>query len=221
MPGHGTKAHKAELAVAALLTERSVEAAALKAGISHGTLKNWMKKPRFRTALARARREVLAGTVAKILGASGAAVDTLLVNLTCGEPAIENTAAKALVDFSLKGLDWCDMSDWLREAERNYQRFLDRKAEIDQRLARLEFVEKQLEEANERELQRQQQDDRLRRERQQQEQQKAGDLRRSEVEKVWEQQAERRELFDRIAGEQEAKVSAARAAYDKSPDTYR
>jgi hypothetical protein len=62
MAGHGEKkGRKAELAIAALLAEPTVEAAAARAGVSAGTLKNWLADPAFRRAYRRARREVVEG----------------------------------------------------------------------------------------------------------------------------------------------------------------
>ena len=57
MVGHGSKfERKQEEAIAALLTQRTVEEAARTAGIGTNTLLRWMKTPEFDSAYRAARR---------------------------------------------------------------------------------------------------------------------------------------------------------------------
>jgi hypothetical protein len=56
--GHGEKrSRRGEAAIAALLTEPTIEAAAAKARISVRTLKYWLRQPRFQAAYRQARRD--------------------------------------------------------------------------------------------------------------------------------------------------------------------
>jgi hypothetical protein len=110
MAGHGEKkGRKAELAIAALLAEPTVEAAAAKAGVSTHTLKNWLADPAFRAAYRRARREVVEGAVGRLQAACGLAVETLLAVARGGARDGDRVrAAVALLDHALRGLTDAD-----------------------------------------------------------------------------------------------------------------
>jgi hypothetical protein len=115
MPGHGEKqGRKQEAAIAALLAEPTVEAAAAKIGVAHGTLKRWLLQPKFAAAYGRARQEILERTVIGLLAVSGQAVETLKKNLTCGVAAAENRAAELILGHATKGVE---MLHLVREVE--------------------------------------------------------------------------------------------------------
>jgi hypothetical protein len=57
-PGRGKCPRQAEAAIAALLAEPTIEAAARKAGISESTLLRWLQEPAFKAAFRAARRQV-------------------------------------------------------------------------------------------------------------------------------------------------------------------
>jgi hypothetical protein len=79
MIGHGSKfGRKKEQAVTALLGHRNLEEAAKAAGISHATLKRWLRLPEFKAAFLQARREVVLQANARLQQNSGAAVSVLL-----------------------------------------------------------------------------------------------------------------------------------------------
>src|SRR5258708_7357933 len=79
MTGHGEKfGREKEEAIAALLTQPSVEHAARSIGVSTRTLLRWLKVPEFQTAYRQARRAAFSQSVARLQQASGAAVSTLL-----------------------------------------------------------------------------------------------------------------------------------------------
>jgi hypothetical protein len=60
MTGHGEKlSRKREQAIAALLTQPTIAAAAKMAGIGERTLRRWLKLPEFASAYDAARREVV------------------------------------------------------------------------------------------------------------------------------------------------------------------
>ena len=93
MKGHGSKfGRKKELAIAALLTHRSVEEAARAVDLNHNTLLNWLKIPAFLKEYRAARREVVHQSVARLQQATGAAGTVMLKlmtdpNVTRGGPA--------------------------------------------------------------------------------------------------------------------------------------
>jgi hypothetical protein len=131
--GHGEKrSRRAEVAIAALLTEPTVEQAAAKAGVSHRTLKGWLRQPRFLAAFRRAQREILDRTVAQLVAVSGEAVQTLRRNLACGKPAAEIRAAGAILERMDRGLQTAnlaaeveDLRRQLSEARHGNHRHLD------------------------------------------------------------------------------------------------
>jgi hypothetical protein len=108
--GHGEKrSRKQDLAIAALLTEPTVEAAARRAGVGVNTLHRWLRDPDFTAAYRTARRGAVEAAVARIQGSAGAAVDTLTRNLTCGRPGDEIRAAVAILDHAGRGLAEADL----------------------------------------------------------------------------------------------------------------
>src|SRR5262249_17329019 len=88
-----------------------------QAGVSERSLKNWLTRPAFQDAYRAARQEVLSRTVAQLLAACGAAVDTLQRNLTCGQFASENRAAVAILEHAAKGVESLDLADRVAEVE--------------------------------------------------------------------------------------------------------
>jgi transposase len=116
--GHGDKlSRKQEQAIAALLTEKTVEAAATKAGVAYSTLKGWLRKPAFRAAHAAAREQVLERTVARLLAATSKAVETLEKNLDASAPRDSTRAAVAVLTHALKGAELLDLAVRLKALE--------------------------------------------------------------------------------------------------------
>lgn len=94
-----------EKALAALLTCRTIGAAAKKAGVTARTLHRWLNDPCFRQAYLAARRQVLEQATSVLQRASAAAVTALEKNLTCGASTAEIAAAKAILDYGFKGIE--------------------------------------------------------------------------------------------------------------------
>jgi hypothetical protein len=86
-----------------LLSEASIEAAAVKVPVSVRTLKGWLKLPEFQEMYRQARQSLLERTVAGLLATCGQAVETLRKNLKCGDHAVENRAAIAILGLAVKG----------------------------------------------------------------------------------------------------------------------
>jgi hypothetical protein len=116
--GHGQKlSRKQEQAVAALLSEATVQTAAAQAGVSPSTLKRWLKEPDFCATYRQARRELVEGAVGRIQAATGQAVDTLLAVAKNGAKDGDRVrAAVALLDHALRGLTEADALHGEREA---------------------------------------------------------------------------------------------------------
>ena len=79
MTGHGAKfGRKKEQAIAALLSQKSIEDAARVAHIGTNTLLRWMKLPEFDVAYRQARRAAVSQSNARFQQATGAAAMTVL-----------------------------------------------------------------------------------------------------------------------------------------------
>jgi transposase-like protein len=112
MSGHGEKlSHKQERAIAALLVAPSVTAAAQQIGVNENTLLRWLKDAAFQSAYRDARRAVVQHAIAQVQRATGEAVETLRTVMQDSEsPASARvSAAKAILDTALKGIDIDDL----------------------------------------------------------------------------------------------------------------
>ncbi len=79
MKGHGSKfGRKKEMAIAALLTERSHAEAARVAGVDLSTLKRWMRLPEFVEEFRRARWEIVEQAYARAQQNTPVAISVLL-----------------------------------------------------------------------------------------------------------------------------------------------
>jgi hypothetical protein len=109
MPGGNKISRKQEAAIAALLSQPTLEAAATAAGVSLRTLKGWLHLPEFAAEYAAARRLVLEGSVARLLAATGRAVETLERNLDADRPGDQIRAAVAILEHAHKGVEVLDL----------------------------------------------------------------------------------------------------------------
>jgi hypothetical protein len=79
MRGSGEKFSRyQERAIAALISQPTIAAAAKSSGLAEMTLRRWQKLPAFAAAYAEARRALVSDTIAAIQKASGAALAALL-----------------------------------------------------------------------------------------------------------------------------------------------
>jgi len=108
-----------ESAVAALLTEPTIEAAALKAQIGARTLYRWLHAPLFAAAYREARRQAVGQATARLQQASADAVTTLqsvMTDPTAPAPARVN-AAKAVLEIAVKAIEVEDLEARVEELE--------------------------------------------------------------------------------------------------------
>jgi hypothetical protein len=116
--GHGAKfGRKADVAVACLLAEPTIEAAAQRAGVSEVTLRRWLREPGFRALYQAARAGVLERVVGTLLAACTEAVETLRRNLSCGKPSVETRAAEVILVQATKGIETLDLAQRIAELE--------------------------------------------------------------------------------------------------------
>lgn len=117
--GHGEKrSRREEAAIAALLACSTLEAAAEQAGVAGSTLRGWLREPSFQARYRVARRQVVEQAISELQQVAGEAVTALRRNLTCGVPASEIAAAKAIIDQAVKGMELLDLAAEVAELKR-------------------------------------------------------------------------------------------------------
>jgi hypothetical protein len=120
MVGHGAKfGRKKEEAIAALLSQRTIEDAARVAKVGTNTLLRWLQVAEFRDAYLKARREAVQQAVARLQQATGAAGVTILKLMT--DPnvpaAVRLRAAECVFDNAIKGIEREDIEGRLAALE--------------------------------------------------------------------------------------------------------
>ena len=121
MAAHGSKlGRKQEEAIAALLSQRSIEDAARACGLGARTLLRWLKLPEFNAAYREARRAAFSQSIARLQQATTAAVSTLLkVMVDPNTPASTRVrAADSVLDHSAKSIEIEDIEARVAELER-------------------------------------------------------------------------------------------------------
>lgn len=109
-------------AMQALLTHGSVREAARQSGISEATLYRYLSEQDFREEHRRARREALDSTVAKLQSATAEAVETLVRNLRCENPAVEVRTAQIILENAQKGLEATELVERVEELEKTIEK---------------------------------------------------------------------------------------------------
>jgi Helix-turn-helix domain of transposase family ISL3 len=105
--GHGEKlTRRQEQAIAALLAEPTLAAAAARCGVAETTLWRWMQIPTFEAAFRAA--------VASLQHAATDAVSCLRRNLDCGQAGAEVRAAAVILEHVLGTLDRMELEERLR-----------------------------------------------------------------------------------------------------------
>ena len=113
----GKRSRHEDAALAALLSEPTIEAAATKAGIGESTLLRWLAEPTFKARYRDARRQVVEAAVGRLQTVATKAVDTLERNLSCGIPAVEVGAAKSVLDQAVKAVELVDLAERIEALE--------------------------------------------------------------------------------------------------------
>jgi hypothetical protein len=86
-----------ELAVAFVLSEPTLKAAAQKAGISERTLKSWSKLPEFVALLREARRRTFEQAISRLASVTSKAVTALEEGLEAGDRGQRLKAASTIL----------------------------------------------------------------------------------------------------------------------------
>ncbi|MFC1888844.1 hypothetical protein ACFL4G_03700 [Thermodesulfobacteriota bacterium] len=120
MKGHGAKFdRKKEGAIAALLEQPSIQAAAKQVGIGEVTLWRWLQEKEFQTEYREARRRVVDQAISRLQNATGEAVETLReIMLDKDKPASARvTAARTILDTAIQATEIGELEGRLAELE--------------------------------------------------------------------------------------------------------
>jgi hypothetical protein len=121
MPGGEQLSRKQDLAIAALLTEPTINAAAQKVGVTTRTLRNWLAEPDFAAEFKERCRIVLDTATSMLSGATESAVECLRRNLECGKAAAEIRAAIGILTHAFQAAELADVVERLDELERRLE----------------------------------------------------------------------------------------------------
>ena len=91
--------------------------AAEAAGISEVTLWRWLQDTDFRALYMQARRLAVQRAIARTQAVTSEAVETLREVMKCTMPSARVAAAKAILDYALKGIQIDDLEQRLSELE--------------------------------------------------------------------------------------------------------
>jgi hypothetical protein len=122
MTGHGSKLdRKQEQAIAALLAEPSILAAAAAAGVGEKTLRRWLEVPEFAEAYRQARRNAVSQATARLQAAMGEAADTLrsVMNDPEASALCRIGAARAIWALGVRGMEVEDLAAQVEELQRD------------------------------------------------------------------------------------------------------
>jgi hypothetical protein len=117
MPGGQRLTRTQEKAIAALLSEATIQAAAARAKVSERTLTYWLKQPAFAAAYREARRQLVEHAITLLQRTTSLAVATLCRNLNCGKASVEVTAADRILERSIQAVELFDLAGRVAELE--------------------------------------------------------------------------------------------------------
>lgn len=106
-------------AILALLSHHTMKEAAASVGVGEATLWRWLQDEDFQRAYQRARREAVRQAIANLQQASGEAVNVLseLMRDTSVPATARVTAAKAIIEYSIKAVEVEDLAERVAELE--------------------------------------------------------------------------------------------------------
>ncbi len=116
--GHGEKlSRKTEAAIVALLTHPTLAEAAKACGVSEATLWRWLQREDFQKQYREAQDKAFDGALGTLQSAATQAIKTLERNLDCSIPQVQITAAKMILEFTLKAREHFDYAARIKELE--------------------------------------------------------------------------------------------------------
>jgi protein-disulfide isomerase-like protein with CxxC motif len=118
--GHGEKqSRKQDLAILALMTEKTLKNAAEKAGIGESTLWKWMQQDEFKERYQEAKRQTVTHVTARLRQSMTIAVDTLIeISQNKKAQAMARVvAAKTLLENGFKAVEVEDLQNRVEQLE--------------------------------------------------------------------------------------------------------
>jgi hypothetical protein len=110
--GHGERlSRKQELAVAALITEPTIGAAAAKVGVHERTMRTWLADDGFRGAFRKECRSIVTVATGKLQSITSDAVAALGKNLRAKRPADQLKAVDLVLGHVVRLAELCDLTD--------------------------------------------------------------------------------------------------------------
>ena len=106
----------------ALATGQSVGAVAEQAGLNRRTIERKLADPAFRRQVAEFRGELIATALGRLADNMTRAADTVAALLDAPEPHLRLRAARALMSLGLRFRDSVDVTDRIRDLERELAR---------------------------------------------------------------------------------------------------
>ena len=110
---------KQEKAIGALLSQPTMEEAAEAAGVNRATIFRWLQQEEFQTAYTQVRRESVKHAIARLQNRSSEAVEVLaeIMKDEMNAPSARVSAAKAIIEYSIKAVEVEDLAKRLAELE--------------------------------------------------------------------------------------------------------
>jgi transposase-like protein len=122
--GHGEKrSRKQDIAILALLTEKTMKEAAEKAGISEATLWRWMQEDQFKEKYQEAKSQAVAHVTARLRQSMTVAVDALMEMAENKKtPAMARaTACRTLLEFGFKAHEIENLQQRFEQLEEHFK----------------------------------------------------------------------------------------------------
>src|SRR5450759_4212405 len=119
--------NRQQKAIATLLTERNVPAAAKAAGVGKRTLYRWLTQPEFKAAVQQSVTDAIGAAVRRLVGLSGKAIDTIEEilddkDIQLNHPYISLRAAISLKGDILKISELWSLEERISELERTVKK---------------------------------------------------------------------------------------------------
>jgi hypothetical protein len=116
--GHGERlSRKQSSAIAALLVEKTIRAAADRVGCHEHTIRQWLTKPEFAAAFRAASDAVMAGASNRLQALTDRACDVLAANLDAEKPGDQLRAAETILTHVTKLAEVLDIGKRIAELE--------------------------------------------------------------------------------------------------------
>lgn len=108
-----------EMLIAALLSEPTQEAAAVKAEVARSTMYRWLREGSFQERYRAAQKALFVHAMARLQGATGDALDTLreVMSDPANPAAARVTAARTVLDFARQHIETAEIEERLAALE--------------------------------------------------------------------------------------------------------